>query len=456
LAQWLESDFVCGRDGKRILAPWKQQGRVRVDLNWLQEWYRTLDQLLAGKERIEVELFARLRDLFHLQVEMVFYDLTSTYFEGRGPAGLANFGYSRDGKPRNRQVQVGLVMINGWPIAHHVFDGSLRDSATVEMVLKDLQERFGLGRVIFVGDRGMVTIQNLALLRQRGQGYLVGLKRRRNEQVDRYVQAAAQGPWQECPVGITALEREKVPRTMVTEVAGEEPGVRVFVVQSEERLAYERGMREAAMEKTRQALEKLSVRVARGRLKKAQKIGEAAARILGRNHGSRYYGWSLEQGIFRYFEHPGHLAPEKALEGKYVIQTEELDLNAVQAVEAYKDLSEIERSFRELKDLVEMRPIYHRRPKRVRAHIFVAALAFLLARALEKKLKAAKVPMSSAQALEALRTMHVVDIRVGAQIRRGVTAGNHQARQILAALGISDREPLQTGIIRENARLVTK
>src|SRR6516225_8836812 len=450
VARWLwrelglESDFVCGRDGKRILARWKQQGRVRVDLSWLQEWYRTLDQLLAHKERIEVELFARLRDLFHLQVELVFYDLTSTYFEGRGPVGLAGFGYSRDGKPRNRQVQVGLVMINGWPIAHHVFDGSLRDSASIEMVLKDLQERFGLGRVIFVGDRGMVTIQNLALLRQRGQGYLVGLKRRRNEQVDRYIQAAAQGPWQDCPVGITAMEREKVPRTMVTEVAGEEPNVRVFVVQSEERLAYERGMREAAMEKTRQALEKLSLRVAAGRLKKAQKIGEAAARILGRNHGSRYYGWSFEKGLFRYFEHPGHLAPEKALEGKYVIQTEELDLSAVQAVEAYKDLSEIERSFRELKDLVEMRPIYHRRPKRVRAHIFIAALAFLLARALEKKLKAATVPMSSAQALEALRTMHVVDIRVGTEIRRGVTAGNHQARQILAALGISDREPLQT------------
>jgi hypothetical protein len=97
-------------------------------------------------------------------------------------------------------------MINGWPIAHHV------------------------------------------LLRQRGQGYLVVLKRRRNEQVDRYIQAAAQGPWQDCPVGITAMEREKVPRTMVTEVAGAEPGVRVFVVQSEERLTYERGMREAAMQ----------------------------------------------------------------------------------------------------------------------------------------------------------------------------------------------------------------
>jgi transposase len=399
---------------------------------------------LAHKERIEVELFGRLRDLFHLQVEMVFYDLTSTYFEGRGPAGLAEFGYSRDGKGRNRQVQVGLVMINGWPIAHQVFEGGLRDSATVEMLLKNLQQRFGLRRVIFVGDRGMVTIQNLAMLRQRGQGYLVGLKRRRNEQVNGYIEAAAQGPWQECPVGISAREKEKVPRTMVTEVAGEEPGVRVFVVRSEERLAYERDMREAAMEKNRQALEKLSLRVAAGRLKKAQKIGEAAARILARNHGSRYYGWSLEQGVFRYFEHPVHLSPEKALEGHYVIQTEELDLSAVQAVEAYKDLSEVERSFRELKDLIEMRPIYHHRPNRVRAHIFVAALAFLLARALEKKLKAAGVPMSSAQALEALRTIHVVDIRVGAEIRRGVTAGNHQARQILATLGISDREPLQT------------
>ena len=455
LAQWLESDFVCGRDGKRILAPWKQQGRVRVELNWLQEWYRTLDQLLAHKERIEVELFGRLRDLFHLEVEMVFYDLTSTYFEGRGPAGLADFGYSRDGKPRNRQVQVGLVMINGWPIAHHVFDGSLRDCETVDTVLQDLQQRFGLRRVILVGDRGMVTIENLALLRQRGQGYLVGLRRRRNEQVNGYIQAAAQGRWQECPVGISAREKDKPPRTMVTEIEGEEPGVRVFVVQSEERLAYERAMRETAMEKTRQALEKLAGRVAGGRLKKAQDIGAAAARILSRNHGSRYYDWSLEQGVFRYFEHPVHLPAEQALEGKYVIQTEESDLSAVQAVEAYKDLSEVERSIRELKDLIEMRPIYHHQPKRVRAHIFVATLAFLLDRGLEKKLKAAGVPMSSSQALEALRTMHVVDIRVGSEIRRGVTTGNHQARQILAALEISDREPLPAQSSRKNGCLVT-
>src|SRR5262249_49730900 len=127
-------------------------------------------------------------------------------------------------------------MINSWPIAHQVFEGGLRDSATVEMLLKDLQERFGLGRVIFVGDRGMVTIQNLATLRQRGQGYLVGLKRRRNEQVNRYIEAAAQGQWQQCPVGISAREKEPGPRTMVTGVAGEGAGVRVFDGRGSERL----------------------------------------------------------------------------------------------------------------------------------------------------------------------------------------------------------------------------
>jgi hypothetical protein len=86
------------------------------------------------------------------------------------------------------------------------------------------------------------------------------------------------------------------------------------------------------------------------------------------SHGSCYFGWKLEQGVFRYFEHPRHLEPEKALEGKYVIQSEEPDLGPVQAVEAYKELSEVEGSLRQLKDLVEMRPIYHHRSKRVRAH----------------------------------------------------------------------------------------
>ena len=238
LAAWLETDFVCDRRGRRLRPEWKARGRVRVDLTWLQRWYRTLDEVLPHKARVEMELFARLRDLFALEVELVFYDLTSTYFEGAGPAGFAVHGYSRDGKPRNRQVLVGVVMINGWPIAHHVFRGNRHDDDTVGEVLADLERRFGLKRVVFVGDRGMVTTANLATIKARQHGYLVGLHRRRREEVFRLIERAT-GPWTECPVGITAREKgDAAPKTLVQEVASGEAGVRIFVVHSEERLAY--------------------------------------------------------------------------------------------------------------------------------------------------------------------------------------------------------------------------
>jgi hypothetical protein len=116
LAGWLETDYVCDRDGRRYLPHWKAQGRVQVDLTVLQYWYRTLDHLILNQAKIELALYGRLRDLFNIQPDLVFYDLTSTYFEGHGPAGLAKHGYSRDGKPRNVQVVVGVVMVAGWPI----------------------------------------------------------------------------------------------------------------------------------------------------------------------------------------------------------------------------------------------------------------------------------------------------------------------------------------------------
>ena len=450
MARWLETDFVCDRWGRRWFPEWREEEerlssrrpRVRVKDHQLRQWYRTLDQLLVQQKQIEKELFLRLRNLFSLKVDLVFYDLTSTYFEGNGPVGFALHGYSRDGKPRNRQVLVGLVMIDGWPIAHHVFQGNLRDSTTVEKVLQDLQSRFGLGRVVFVGDRGMVTSGNLDRLRSSGQGYVVGLKRRRQPEILRYLEAAS-GPWLECPAGISARENLQVPKTLVQEVASGKAGVRVFVVHSEERLEYERGEREKAMQKVQEELEALKQRVAQGKLKAPEKIGAATSRVLSRHHGFRYYAWELKQGQFYYFEHPENLKQEKALEGKYLIQSEEQNLSPVEAVEIYKDLSEVERAFSGLKDVLEMRPIYHRTVSRVEAHIFIASLAFLLDRALEKKLKSAGNDLSSKQAWQALKTVRVVDIDLGnGAHKQSVTQGSSRAAAILSSLGIKDLDPV--------------
>jgi transposase len=452
IARWLETDYVCDRKGERWLPQWRDDAerlaskrpRVRVKDRQLRQWYGTLDRLVRSKEQIEKKLFLSLRNLFSLKVDLVFYDLTSTYFEGHGPLGLAAHGHSRDDKPRNRQVLVGLVMIDGWPIAHHVFQGNRRDSATVEDVLKDIQERFGLRRVVFVGDRGMVTSDNVELLRSKHQGYLVGLSRRRRPQVIRYLQAAT-GPWLECPMGITACEKTNPPKTLVQEVASGKSGVRVFVVHSDERLEYERGEREKAMHKVRDELEALKGRVTRGRLKAPEKIGAAAARVLARNHGTRYYDWRLKDGKFDYFEHPVNLAQEKALEGKYVIQTEEPNFSALEAVATYKELSEVERAFCGLKDVIDMRPIYHQRAHRVQAHIFVASLAFLLDRALEKKLKSAQIDISSEDAWQLLKTVRVVEIDLGTgEQKRSVTRGSARAARILRAVGVKNLDPDST------------
>ena len=449
LARWLETDFVCDQRGRRWTAAWRddverkasRSPRVRIAADQLQRWYRTLDQLLARKAEIEHALFLRLRDLFSLQVDMVFYDLTSTYFEGHGPPRLGAYGHSRDEKPRNPQVLVGLVMVDGWPIAHHVFEGNRRDAMTVPDVLSDLEQRFGLKRIVFVGDRGMVTSRNLEDLRSGGHGYIVGRNRRRSEEVFDYIQRAT-GPWSECPVGITAREKTISPKTLVQEVSSNKPGVRVFVVHSDERLAYEQAQRAKSMGRVRTKLEALERRVANGRLKAPEKIGAAAAVILARNHGHRYYGWSYEKGVFCFFEHPVHLTREKAYEGKYIIQTEEPNLSALQAVALYKELSEVERAFANLKDVLDMRPIYHQTANRVQAHIFVAALAFTIHRAIEKKLKAAGLDLSATQALIALKTVRVVDIDLGGGVtKRSVTRGTHRAAAVLRALGITDLNP---------------
>jgi len=445
LAGWLEDFYVVTAQGQRWVPEWKQSRRVKVSFEQLRLWYETLDELLAEKQRLEVAVWQQLRDLFSVEPELVFYDITSTYFEGQGPAELGRFGYSRDGKPRHRQIVVGVVMMEGWPIAHHVFAGNRLDQTTVAEVVQDLRQRFGLGRVVFVGDRGMVTLKNVEHLREEGQGYLVGLQRRNRKDVPDYIeQAAALDAWQECPAGISASEQVPPPRTRVCEVPGKQPGVRVFVVHSEEREQYERGMRELSMERVRKDLEALRLRVEKGELKEAEKIGAAAAKALVRNHGHRYFGWELRRNRFHYFEHPVNFPRERACEGKYVIQTEEQNLSPVEAVASYKQLNEVERGFAHLKGLMEVRPVYHHKDDRVRAHVFVAALALLLDRALEKTLRAAGSTLSSPAAWQALETVRCVEMQIGDRTKLCVTRGSRQAAEVLKILRLPTLDPSET------------
>jgi len=445
LARWLETDFVCDRQGRRFVPHWHRRGRVRVHHRQLGAWYRTLDVLIQAKAPIEVALYQRLRDLFSLQPDLVLFDITSTYFEGAGPKDFARHGYSRDGKAQNVQVVVGLVMVAGWPVAHHVWEGNRLDSTTVQEVISDLRTRFAFARVVFVGDRGMVSEDNLEALERDGHGYLVGLKRRRNAELDGWLQQVDESKWLDCPAGITAREKKKnPPRTRVQEIATGDEKRRVFVIDSDERRAYEQAKRTQAMERTRVKLESVQRRVADGELTAAARIGAAAERALRAHKGYRYYAWELRSGAFVFFEDPVHFEREKRLEGRYVISTGEKDLNALGAVALYKQLTEVERGFRRMKDVLLLRPVYHQVEPRVRAHIFVAALGLLLQTLLQHHLDKAGIDLSAEHALQVLETVRQVRFHVGGATRSGVSASNPRARQVLTALGITEVRPPAT------------
>jgi transposase len=288
----------------------------------------------------------------------------------------------------------------------------------------------------------MISEETKSQIQEREQGFLMGIKRRRNRELDGWLESLDETKWQACPVGVTASEKKPPPQTRVQEVESGEEGLRVFVIDSEDRREYEQAQRERSMQKTREALERLQARVVAGRLVRPEKIGAAAGRILARNHGSRYYDWRLREGSFEFFEHPVHLARERRLEGRYVIATSEPGITAMDAVEKYKELMEVERGFRHLKDVIDLRPIHHRIAPRIEGHIFVATLALLLERLLERRLQEAGLDFSAAFAIEAASTLRAVTFHVPeGPPRLGISRGSPHAGQVLGALKITNRTP---------------
>lgn len=438
LARWLENTFVCDRKGRRCKPQWRpvkqitRAQRVKVQSKQLNQWYATLDALLAIKDRLEQELFQRVRDLFSQKVDLVFYDLTSTYFCRKSPAGtLRRHGVSKDHRPRQVQVVLGVVMANGWPIAHHVFPGNRADKTTLREVLEDLERRFELGRILVVGDRGLVSAENLRDLAKTPFRYLVGIPGRQSQEAAEVLQSLQQDRW------IRVDPRNRVQEVRLTGRSG-----RYFVVDSDDRKIYEEALRKRSMARVREALERIEKAVKAGRLKDPVKIGARTAKTLSKNHGHRYYSYEVRgPGQFRFFEDDKKLAAEILREGKYILKTDEADLDADTAVGAYKELATVESGFRDLKDIIEMRPIYHHKDDRIRAHVLVASLALFLKRTLEHQLSNDLPEVSGTEALAAVRSIGLSELQVEGRTIRLVAQGGRDARRIVKALGITNLNP---------------
>jgi hypothetical protein len=324
------------------------------------ELYGALDWLLARQARVERALARR-----HLtEGSLVLYDLTSTYVEG-SHCPLARHGHSRDHRPDRPQIEFGLVTdARGCPVAVEAFPGNTADPATVEAQVEKLRTRFGLTDIVLVGDRGMLTSARIDRLREAGGiGWVSCLR----------------APAIRALVEAGDLQLGLFDERNLAEITSPEfPGERLVVCRNPALRAERARKREALLAATEGALATVAGMVGRGRLRSAAAIGLRAGRVVNAKKMAKHFELDIAEGVFAYRRRTDAIAQEAALDGLYVVRTsvgaERLDSASV--VETYKRLSAVERDFRALKgDDLAVRPIFHWREDRVRAHLFLCFLA---------------------------------------------------------------------------------
>jgi hypothetical protein len=324
------------------------------------ELYAAMDWLLERQAKVERALAAR-----HLAAgSLVLYDLTSTYVEGRC-CPLARHGHSRDHRPDRPQIEFGLLTdARGCPVAVEVFPGNTADPATVEAQIEKLRVRFGLTDIVLVGDRGMLTSARIERLRETGGiGWVSCLR----------------APAIRSLVEAGDLQLSLFDERNLAEITSPQfPGERLVVCRNPALAAERTRKREALLTATEDALAKISAAVEQGRLKSAAAIGLRAGRVVNAKKMAKHLELEIADGAFAFRRRTAAIAAEAALDGLYVVRTSvsEERLNAPAVVETYKRLSAVERDFRALKgDDLAVRPIFHWKEDRVRAHLFLCFLA---------------------------------------------------------------------------------
>jgi hypothetical protein len=370
-----------------------------------QALYEALDWLLGQQARIEKALARR-----HLKNgTLVLYDVTSTYFEGR-TCPLAKFGYDRDGKSGKLQIVFGLLCTTeGCPVAVEVFEGNVGDPSTLARQIAKLKEHFGLERVVLVGDRGMITETRLEeTLKPAGLDWITAL---RAPAIRSLVEAGA--------IQLSLFDQ----RDLAEITAPDYPGERLMICRNL-MLADERARKRGELlDATEKKLTDIRGRVRRAKkpLRGKDKIALAVGAVINRYKMAKHFAITITEDDVTFERKTAQIAAEAALDGIYVLRTnlKPETLDATSTVKAYKQLAQVERAFRSLKTLdIEVRPIHHRRPHRVRAHVFLCMLAYYLEWHMRQALKTILFDDHDKVAAEAARTSIVAKAKRSSAAKR--------------------------------------
>jgi len=380
---------------------------IGIDAIYDERLYRALDRLLPQKEAIEKHLVRRLGELFDLDYDLLLYDVTSTYFEGAADPEIAKRGYSRDHRSDCVQVNIALVVTReGMPLGYEIFAGNTTDVTTVQRIVECMEERFGKANRVWVMDRGMASAENLSWLRRTQRRYVIGSQR---SELKRWAKELGdKTDWRHI--------RDDVEVKICRGPEGKET---FLLCRSASRKEKEKAMHERFSKRIEEGLQSLSRRIEKSKM--ALERGEVErqiGRLLGTNsRASARYSIVLTQDqttpaklkltwkIRKEWEEWSELT-----EGTYILRTNIEEWSDEQLWRTYIQLSEAEAAFRIHKSDLCIRPIWHHKQNRIKAHILICFLAYALWKTLQKWQCRAGLGDSPRTILTELSRIHSADI----------------------------------------------
>jgi transposase len=360
--------------------------------------YRCLDKLLEHRRSLFEHLRQRWEDLFAAKFDVLLYDLTSTYFESDPPFGETDkrkFGYSRDKRPDCVQVVIGLVVTpEGFPLAYEVMAGNTSDKTTLKAFLEKIEQLHGKAERIWIMDRGIPTEKNLEEMRAADPKiyYLVGTPKGR---LSRYEKKLLELSWQEVRAGVQVKLLQ-------------EEGELYVLAQSSDRVHKERAMRRRQLKKLWNRLKELKTMTLQRdqlllKLGAARQQAPAAWRLVKVEMPSA-------DGMWNFSLHKDKLRAARRREGRYLLRSNLTGREPGEVWQFYTQLVHVEEAFKNLKDDLCLRPIYHRKEQRIEAHIFVAFLSYCLQVTLRAQLRPLAPGLTVRTVLEKFSAIQMVDV----------------------------------------------
>ena len=435
--------LVCNRAtdpmSKLGAAEWASQDAAIPGLAGMDEdqAYRAMDLLVEAdtQARVQEAVFFAAAHLLNLEVDLLFFDTTSTFFqregEETGPGAFRVYGHSKDHRPDLPQVVIGLAVTReGIPVRVWCWPGNTNDMTVIQQVKDDLRG-WRLGRVITVVDRGFASDDNLAYLTRAGGHWIAG-ERLRDGTADVAQVLARQGRYQQVRDNLRVKEVR----------LGSGDAARRFVLcHNPEQAERDRHQRQQQLAAAQAELERIATLRAKAGQAKTAGRGRGRRAAAGEDHLKAECALRDHPSLGRWLRQTpggrlvidrGKVRAEQRLDGKFLLSTSDPDLSAEDVALGYKNLLEAERAFRDLKTTLELRPVYHHLERRIRAHVLLCWLALLLARVAERQTGTTWRRINTE-----LGRLHLVTLAGPAGRMQHTTALTPQQRELLAATGIA-------------------